>query len=157
VGYYWMAIDSIEAINNSDGSESTGVEMSFPPDVMFSYKAFVHPSYRGQGLYADLVYSACHWAHRNLGVNTLVSTTDWTNFAALRSCRRQGRKSLGLIWRFGLAGRYLTLQPSLAASYGIRVGQQAQVKARLCAAKRYWRYSLGIHTIAGFRAHAKSR
>lgn len=130
IGYYWIAKDSIEAIHNSDGTERSGVPMSFPSNYVFAYKAFVHEDYRGRGFYSELVHHACRWAYRHLQVDMLISTADWTNYAALRSCRRQGKKSLGLVWRFGIFDCLFTRGPNAARCHGILVGQRARIKTR---------------------------
>ena len=49
VGYYWLALNSIEPSHNRLGTEASGVALSFPTDAIFSYNAFVHPSLRGRG------------------------------------------------------------------------------------------------------------
>lgn len=130
-GYYWLAFDSIEAIHNSAGTEETGVAMSYPTDRVFGYNAFVRPEYRGHGLYAQLVLAAARWAHEQKGIRFLVSTVDWTNYAAMRSCQRLGRRSLGLIWRFGIRGKMFTVGPPAAGRHGIQLSDKAIVTKRL--------------------------
>ncbi len=132
-GYYWLALDSIEAIHNSAGSQETGVPLSFPSDAVFAYKALIHPSYRGRGLYEELVRAAGQWARQNLGSRYLISTSDWTNRAALRSCQRQGLHHVGRIWRFGFrfANTFFTFGPQqIAFRHGIQFGRQAKVVVR---------------------------
>lgn len=129
-GYCWLALDSIEAIQNRGDSDATGVALSFPEDVIFLYKALVNPRYRGQGVYTAMVRAAAQWAREEQGIRHLVSTADWTNYAALRSCRRQGLRSLGRIWRIGVPGCMFTFGPSKAAQYGICFGDDARVTRR---------------------------
>ena len=130
VGYSWLALNSIEAIHNSAGTEQSGVAISFPPNTIFSYKAFVLPTFRGRGLYGKLVEAAGYWAYAHRGVKHHLSTTDWTNFAAKRGCERQGRRRIGRIWRVAVAGRSLTFAPRAAAAYGIQIGHRADVTRR---------------------------
>jgi RimJ/RimL family protein N-acetyltransferase len=130
IAYFWLATDSIEAIHNSQGSEESGVALSFPADTVYTYNAFVHPDHRGAGLYTQLVHAGCAWAHETLGMDRLISTVDWTNFSAMRSCRRQGRRSIGLIWRIGLFGRLFTIVPRNAKAYGVKCGKAAVVTSR---------------------------
>lgn len=130
IAYFWLATDSIEALHNSHGSEASGVALSFPANTVYTYNALVHPDYRGAGLYTQLVRAGCDWAHQTLRTDRLISTVDWTNFSAIRSCRRQGRRSIGLIWRFGLFGRLFTFVPRNAKKYGVKCGNAATVKSR---------------------------
>lgn len=130
IAYFWIATDSIEAVHNSQGTEESGVALSFPANTVYTYNALVHPDHRGAGLYIRLVRAGCKWAHETLDVDRLISTVDWTNFSAIRSCRRQGRKSIGLIWRIGFFGRRFTIVPSKAKFYGVKCGAAAVVKDR---------------------------
>ncbi len=130
IAYFWIATDSIEAVHNSQGSEESGVALSFPANTIYTYNALVHPDHRGAGLYTRLVLAGCKWAHETLGVDRLISTVDWTNFSAIRSCRRQGRKSIGLICRIGCFGRRFTFVPPNAKLYGVKCGAAAVVKNR---------------------------
>ena len=129
-GYYWLALDSIEAIHNRGDSDLSGVALSFPEDVIFAYKAFVHPGFRGQGVYTAMVRAAAQWAREEQGIRHLVSTADWTNYAARRSCHRQGLISLGRIWRIGRPRCMLTFGPRVAEQYDIRLGDKARVTPR---------------------------
>lgn len=129
-GYYWLALDSIEAAHNRGVCEESGVAVSFPHNAAFAYKAFVHPAFRGQGLYGELVHAAGRSMHQRYGTRWLISTADWLNHAARRSCYRHGFQFVGRIWRFGCLGRYFTLAPKTAALYGIRVGEHATVSSR---------------------------
>lgn len=129
-GYYWLARNSIEAIHNSAGTEATGVAMSYPDNAIFGYKAFVHPDYRGQGLYPQIIQSAALWANRGFGSRFLISTADWTNFGALRSFERQPFTPVGLIWKGNIAGSEFTFGPANAADRGIKLGKCACVIER---------------------------
>jgi hypothetical protein len=73
VAYGWYAFDSIEAEHNRD------VAMSFPADVVYMYKAFTLPAFRGQsldGLGRRLAFRAL--AER--GIRKLLATVHWTNW-----------------------------------------------------------------------------
>ncbi len=108
IAYYWLAQQGIEAEHNRAGGPQSGVALSFADDVIYGYKAFVLPDHRGAGLYGDLVSEAARWMQQHHGARHLISTVDWTNFAALRSCQRQGMQSLGKIARIGWRGHYRT-------------------------------------------------
>lgn len=133
-GYLWLAFDSIEAVHNRGDSEATGVAMSFREDAVFLYKAFVQPQFRGRRLYADLMHAAGCWIYQHHGVRFVIATTDWTNYSALRSCHRQGFRSLGRVWRFGVPGWMKTVGPRSAASRGISFGRDTEVTPRSLAA-----------------------
>ncbi|MEZ6086965.1 MAG: GNAT family N-acetyltransferase [Pirellulaceae bacterium] len=130
VAYYWLAIHEIEAEHNRSGPPTLGVAMRFPDDYVFGYKAFVHPKYRGSGLYTQLVNAACHWAYHTLGSRHLISTVDWTNHAAQRSCRRQQLTPIGSLVRLGWLGRYITCAPRKAAKHGIVFPETASVNSQ---------------------------
>ena len=129
-GYDWLAMNSIEAAHNRGDSLESGVAMSFPEDAILSYNAFIAPDFREQGLYGKLVREASIWFNQNHGIDTLLTTTDWTNHSALRSCERQRFRSIGLIWRFGVKQWMFTLSPKRAAGLGIQFGDLARITAR---------------------------
>ncbi len=134
VAYYWLAVDSIEAAHNRGATVATGVAISFPRNMVFGYKAFVAKEARGRGIYVGLVHAAGRWACYELGARYLISTVEWTNQAALRSCRKQGLRSIGTVWRFGI-GKYLfTKSPKAALNRNIRFGDSASVQCRTSTA-----------------------
>ena len=135
VAYYWLAVEAIEAEHNRSGPPNLGIAMSFPNDYVFGYKAFVHPQYRGRGLYTALVNAACFWACGTLGTRHLISTVDWTNHAAQRSCRRQQLQPVGNLIRFGWNNRYVTIAPKAAEHHAIRFPQTLGSRQPCPAAK----------------------
>lgn len=127
--YGWYALKSIEAAHNRGGALATGVALSFPDEMAFMYKGFTLPEFRGKGLYGRVNARALKelgaW-----GVTTIISTADWTNWSALKSCWRLGYEDLGLVWRGGWGSYLFTLAPQRAQSIGIQFGRHAVVLPR---------------------------
>lgn len=118
-GYAWFAFDKVDPECNRGESLSTGVGITFPASMSFMYKGFVHREFRGGQIYGRLMsHALTHLASRH--ITHLLSTADWTNFSAQRSCYRVGYRYLGLVWRFGGLGRMFTVAPTLPTSMGIR-------------------------------------
>ena len=93
-GYCWVALQNIEAEHNRGDHPLTGVAMSFPANTAFIYKAFTNPEFRGQSVFPRLLgFSARHLKSRE--INVFVSTTDWTNAAALRAFVKSGFDDVG--------------------------------------------------------------
>lgn len=94
--YGWYARHSIEA------EHCFGFGLALPPDVVYMYKGFTHPDYRGQRLHGIAMGLALqHLSHD--GIRALISTVDWTNEASLRSCARSGYRQIGQLirWKLG--------------------------------------------------------
>lgn len=119
--YAWIALDSIEAENNRGAHPDSGVAMSFPRHTAFVYQAFTRPDLRGQGLFPACVNAAREALHPS-GVVNLLSTTEWTNRAAIKSFQKIGFQELGLVWRVGLGNMNFTIGPTAATARGIQVG-----------------------------------
>jgi hypothetical protein len=127
--YAWFARGSIEAENNRGGQENSGVAVSFPDHVAFMYKGFTLPDYRGLGLYRRINRLAMLGLGVH-GVQYLLSTLDWTNHAAYRSCRQIGFVQLGRLWRWGWNCSMHTTAPRAAKQLGCRFGEAAIVNER---------------------------
>ena len=127
--YAWYALGSIEAEHNRGTDPACGVAVSYPSDMAFMYKGFTHPEFRGQKLYAMTMGLAVFHLNR-LGVSTVITTTDWTNWPALDSCRQLGYQYLGRIWRFGWARFLVTHRPKAARKLGILLGCEADIDPR---------------------------
>jgi hypothetical protein len=128
-GYAWYAIGSIKAEHNRGKNLNSGVAMSLPDGMAFMYKGFVHPKFRGAGLYGYINAKALQRLE-TCGVTTMISTADWTNWAALNCCWRLGYQDLGLVWRVGWGRVMLTRAPSKGKTVGIRFAGDALVHPR---------------------------
>ena len=127
--YAWFALGSIEAENNRGRFENSGIAASFPEHVAFMYNGFTHPDYRGRGLYGQVNGLALR-ALSVHGVQSLLSTMDWTNRAARKSCARLGYRQLGFNWRWGWRNWMHTRATRGAAQYGVHFGDEALVQPR---------------------------
>jgi hypothetical protein len=75
-------------------------------------------------LYRQIVGSALERLAQH-GVQAILTTTDWSNFAALRSCRAVGFQQLGPICRVGMGRRMAGFYPDRARRLSIRFGEDA--------------------------------
>ena len=117
-GYAWFAFDRVEQECNRGELLLTGVGMSFPESMCFQYKGFVRREFRGGQVYGRLMSQALtRLAARK--VTRILSTADWINFAAHKSCYRIGYRYLGLVWRIGYPRRMFTITPKSTESLGI--------------------------------------
>ncbi len=124
--YAWFALDSVSAEGNRGRQENTGVAVAFPQNTAFMYHGFTHPDFRGQGLYGQINGLAMRKLS-DQGIQFLLSTMDWTNRAAYRSCQRLGFIELGFLWRWGW-GRWMhTWAPQKAKRLGFRFGPDAEL------------------------------
>jgi GNAT superfamily N-acetyltransferase len=123
-GYVWIAFDQVDAESNRGASLLTGVGVSFPASICFMYKGFVHREFRGRQIYGRLMSRALT-ALAGRKITHMLSTAEWTNFSALKSCYRIGFRYLGLIWRFGYSWRMCTVTPKSARAMGIRFASRA--------------------------------
>ena len=96
--YGWYARDWIEP------EHCDGFGLQMPPDVAYMYKGFTHPDYRGKRLHGAVMGFALRDFAAD-GVQSLISTVDWTNDASLKSCARLGYRRLGLLARARALGR----------------------------------------------------
>jgi hypothetical protein len=127
--YGWFALGSIEAEHNRGEQPGTGVALSFPNDVAFGYGGFTHPDFRGHRLHAAVKLHGLRLLS-DRGIRFLLTTTDWTNWAAIRSFDRLGAKRLGRCWRGGWGRWMFTRPPAAATRLGIAFGDAARVHTR---------------------------
>ncbi|NOY28754.1 MAG: hypothetical protein GXP28_00840 [Planctomycetes bacterium] len=122
--YAWFAPHRVDAECNQGRHKNTGVNFSYPDHVVFMYKGFTHPDFRGRGLYG-MVNGLAIRAFSDRGITHILSTMDWTNVSARRSCCRLGFSELGLVVRWGW-GRWMhTHAPRIASSLGIQAGRNS--------------------------------
>lgn len=111
--YGWYARHGIEP------EHCFGFGLEYPDDVAYMYKGFTHNDYRGRRLHGIAMGLALQDLHRD-GVDSLVSSIDWTNAASIRSCRRLGYEFLGLATRWSFLGRTHMSVPPAAVARGVR-------------------------------------
>ncbi len=99
------------------------VGMQLPPNLVYMHKGFTHPDFRGQRLHAMGMQQALQ-SLREEGVDAIISTVDWTNFASLKSCDRLGYQRLGRLMKCTLLGRTFSRFPKAAIQLGVIQGTQ---------------------------------
>ena len=129
-GYLWVARQGIEAEHNCGNHPLTGVAASYQANTAFVYKVFSLASYRGRRIFPSLLSFAADSLERKEGITRLISTTDWTNNAALAGFRRAGFYSIGHVYRF-VFGKPITYVPDQAKSLNILLGDDAVVPKRV--------------------------
>ncbi len=128
-GYVCLARGRVDAEDNRASSIRSGVAIDVGQDSVFLYNAFVHPSFRGRRLYGTLIGASMRWQSEQ-GVRRIVSTADWTNFAALRSCLSIGFRAIGRIHRIYGPCWDWTITPSAADAWGIHFPAAGHVRRR---------------------------
>ncbi len=89
--YGWYSLKDIEAEHNF------GISMRFPDNYAYMYKGFTHTDFRGNRLHGILMGQAL-LGLGDRGIEALVSSVGWTNFASLLSCDKLGYERLGRVW-----------------------------------------------------------
>ncbi len=105
--YGWYALGTV------DPRHCGGVWLTLPAGAAYFYNGFTRPEFRGRGLYAALMGRGLR-ALADRGVRRLLASVQWTNRAALRSCRRLGFVDLGYFVCLG-RGRFRLIFPPRAA------------------------------------------
>jgi hypothetical protein len=111
--YSWYALGSVEA------KHAFGVALSYPSHVVYMYKGFTHPNYRGARLHGALKGLALQQLGA-YGVSKLISMIHWTNAASMKSCRRIGYSFLGRMWVSQFGSHRIVMVPGSAESVGVR-------------------------------------
>ena len=110
-GYLLVGTGHIPAHHNSAGAPFAGAGLELPEDAAYVFKCFVKTSVRGQKIMSRLLDYVAAQQYGNEAVTHLVTTTDWTNHAALGSFRQSGFKPVGKIAEFVFAGRHFYKLP----------------------------------------------
>ncbi len=118
-GYAWFSLESVPADHNRGNHPATGVGLAYPANMAFMYNAFVMKCFRGIGIYPLVIRESAKQLRDLSGVEYVICTAEWTNYAAKSSCRKAGYKPIGLVWQFGYPGRLLTILPRSAQELGI--------------------------------------
>ncbi len=135
-GYAWFVLREIDAEYNQGRHKNTGVRFAYPDHVAFMYKGWTHPEFRGRGLYG-MVNGLAVRDFSDRGITHCLSTMDWANIAARRSCARLGFTELGLVVRWGWGSLMQTSSLKTAQLLGIQIGPNSPshraTKKKLCA------------------------
>lgn len=108
-GYLALSESPVAAALNTGGYPFTGIGLRFPSSVLYLYKVFVHPSFRGNGLFTELVHGAIN-AMPAEKLRAIVTTTDWTNTNYLKGTNRLGFTKHGLAAEI-VAGKHFYFLP----------------------------------------------
>ncbi len=120
--YAWFVPHRVDAEYNQGRHKNTGVSFSYPDHAVFMYKGWTHPEFRGRGLYG-IVNGLAIRGLSDRGITHCLSTMDWTNTAARRSCSRLGFIELGLVARGGWGNWMHTSSLRSARLLGIQIGE----------------------------------
>jgi len=120
--YAWFVLHQVDAEYNEGRHKNTGVCFSYPDHAVFMYKGWTHPDFRGRGLYG-IVNGLAIRGLSDRGITHCLSTMDWTNTAARRSCSRLGFIELGLVARGGWGNWMHTSSLRAARLLGIQIGE----------------------------------
>ncbi len=112
-GYAWFALGRIEPEHSADAG------ISFPADMAYLYKGYVHADFRGRRLYGTLIQHARNTL-ADRGAGQLLCLVEWTNQPALRSCLGSGWDDLGRLVTFGFGRPRMVFAPRNAVQRGIR-------------------------------------
>ena len=115
--YGWYAMGTVDA------RHCGGVGLSLPAGAAYFYNGFTRPEFRGRGVYVALIGRGLS-ALGDRGVRHLLTSVHWTNWAALRSCRRLGFADLGCFWAIGCGRCRLVFPPRAARRRGIEFRRQ---------------------------------
>ena len=109
-GYCWFALSAAPYLN--------GAWLEFPPELVYTYKSYVRPAFRGRGVaaalyrFADPVFLEC-------GRETAIVCIESHNWPSIAAARRGGFSVAGCAVYAGDA-RLLAWCSSKAARYGLR-------------------------------------
>ncbi len=110
--YGWYALGAVAA------RHCGGVGLKLPAGAAYFYNGFTRPEFRGRGLYVALMGRGLR-ALAGRGVRHVLASVHWTNWAALRSCRRLGFTDLGCFAGIGRGRCRLVFPPRAALRRGI--------------------------------------
>lgn len=111
VGYVWFAYASAPHV--------AGVWVRVPQRVVYRYKSFVRPAFRGRGIAAAL-YGAADRLVGRPGRDTVVSCVHLQNFASIAATLKSGSRPLGTL-AYWQAGRwFIALHSAAVRRLGLR-------------------------------------
>ena len=118
--YVFFSQSPVDAHWNRGGRNFNGIGLSFAADVRYLFKAFVLPAHRGKRLNQCLLWQFVKQcaSHRDGPVlKAVVTTTDWTNNAFLRSSTSSGFTHQGFAAEWVIGDRHFYKLPAIIHSY----------------------------------------
>ena len=110
-GYAWFAFRAAPHVN--------GIWMDFDPRVIYTYRAFVRPGYRGRRIAPALYrFADLHFLERGRTFAALCIELD--NQPSLIAAQRSGARTIGFVAYLHAGGRLLSLRTSGAKGIGYR-------------------------------------
>ena len=104
-GYMFLCTAPVNPDRNSGGKIYTGIGLEFNERTRYLYKVLVVPSFRGKGIASNMMrFAARHFYSQSIAC--IVTTTDWTNSAFLRSTKSVGFIQTGTAGEFVVFGKH---------------------------------------------------
>ena len=110
VGIIFLGSGTIPARHNSGGSSFNGIAVDTPDGAFYLFKVDVLASFRGKRVNAAMIAFAIH-ALESKGLQSIVTTTDWTNQPFLKSANRLGFVRCGHASEFVFSNKHAYLLP----------------------------------------------
>jgi len=110
-GYTFFCSSPVKPENNSGGQKFNGIGLTFPHHVRYLYKAYVVAAYRGRGVATAILSYAVSY-YKSVEVSHLVTTTDWTNTAFLRTLDKAQFEKQAMAAEWVIAGKHFFFIPN---------------------------------------------
>lgn len=110
IGIIFLGSGTVPSRHNSGGSMFNGIAVDTPNGVFYLFKVDVLASHRGKRANAAMIAFAVQ-VLASEGLQSIVTTTDWTNQPFLKSANRLGFVCRGHASEFVLAGKHGYLLP----------------------------------------------
>ena len=111
--YSWFATGQVDAQHNSAGGRFKGIALSLPDNTHYLFKAFVLPKHRGLALNHWIIFNAANELLQQ-PCEAIITTTEWTNRAFLKSATRAGFRKLAFAVECACLGRHYYKIPDIA-------------------------------------------
>lgn len=89
VGITFFSSGAIPARHNSGGAVFNGIGVDTPAKCFYLFKVAVLEAYRGRRINASMITYMID-SHEKIGLDSIITTTDWTNTSFLKSAARMG-------------------------------------------------------------------
>ncbi len=121
-GFAWVAFGDIPGDMNHDGKPETGLPIQLADNAAFIFQVLVLPAYRGRRLYAAIMSQMADQLQTD-GIQTLVLTTEGSNYRALNAVDRMGFQNVGRASLFRLGPIHRATYPKLPEISGFEIGR----------------------------------